>query len=569
MRSRFAKPILVFSVLSWANLAIASDAFVARVMRPDGAVEAIGGDPGKTPLGSLYKLYLYSYLTEEALPETPYTCTGQDPEEIFCCAPRETIGRELAIARSCSPYFSAKRLGVESSSWRTFWSKKVRGVPEWLRELDRLKPGTRVPVEEVLSTLLAVRKNLKHFDAIEKGVMGSVSHGTAKGALAVWGSSLRVKTYTWREDDHPANAGESSLPRVDGLGFTGGFGGWLPDGSAIWVSTVGHGRDSFLSPLSDLVAKHQTPVVSECVEVHFFDRYPVSGIEVDGRALDPAFEGPLAGRIRVKFKNGNSLEFHSDGSLRVDRSGGRISITGKFTMNEYLARVLEREASSRPLEAARAFTVVARTFLLQNSKRGPGCRKIADSSHAQRVSPAPASPGARAIADWSDGLVLNGVDRIRYHSTKSSAHRMGWTDAVRLAKDGDAKDGLGMREILASFYPEGRIEFGMPVEYRCEPDAPTLAWISSQSKRWRPRLDQEQGFEAPSGLKVCRAPEALPLGPVFARIEADEIYVPRSHTRNDEVSIVHEYLHLAFRNHPRGRDEKFIEKMAQALQEDK
>ena len=36
-------------------------------------------------------------------------------------------------------------------------------------------------------------------------------------------------------------------------------------------------------------------------------------------------------------------------------------------------------------------------------------------------------------------------------------------------------------------------------------------------------------------------------------------------TTDDRITVVHEYLHLAFRFHPRGLDEDFVERLAREL----
>jgi hypothetical protein len=43
------------------------------------------------------------------------------------------------------------------------------------------------------------------------------------------------------------------------------------------------------------------------------------------------------------------------------------------------------------------------------------------------------------------------------------------------------------------------------------------------------------------------------------------IRVREWHSREGRVSLIHEYLHLAFRDHPHGQDEIFIERLAQQL----
>ena len=44
-----------------------------------------------------------------------------------------------------------------------------------------------------------------------------------------------------------------------------------------------------------------------------------------------------------------------------------------------------------------------------------------------------------------------------------------------------------------------------------------------------------------------------------------EIRVREWLSREGRVTLIHEYLHLAFRDHPRGRDEAYIEQLAQRL----
>ncbi len=38
-----------------------------------------------TPLGSLWKLYIYARLEDTHQPEQPYQCRGNSPEEVYCC----------------------------------------------------------------------------------------------------------------------------------------------------------------------------------------------------------------------------------------------------------------------------------------------------------------------------------------------------------------------------------------------------------------------------------------------------------------------------------------------------
>lgn len=44
-----------------------------------------------TPLGSLWKLYVYAWLEDTHQPEQPYQCRGNSPEEVYCCQAGESI----------------------------------------------------------------------------------------------------------------------------------------------------------------------------------------------------------------------------------------------------------------------------------------------------------------------------------------------------------------------------------------------------------------------------------------------------------------------------------------------
>jgi len=534
--------ILLFSVLIIPGFVYALGDFTVRVMTPDGQMEQ-QGEQGEslTPLGSLYKLFIYAFLSETGTAELPYTCRGNDPDELFCCRPGEIILRDVALAKSCSPYFSFSRLKLSRTQWKKFWLSKIESSPSWLLEEEKFRPEMKVRVSELLNVLLAIRKNFSTFSRIESATLGTVVFGTAQAALNTWGTTLRVKTFTWR--------GEGTEGKTDSLGFSGGFAGWLPDGSAIWVLHPGHGKDAFVPALKTAVEPHTQVKSAECVRVNFFDKYPIQSAEV----------GPTT---QIKFKNGNTLEFNNDGKLKVERSGGRIRVAGQMPVNEYIARVLDREVETRPLDASRAFAIAIRTYLKQNSKVVAGCMEIADSSHKQRVSPRAPSTEALTIANWSDGLVLDGVEQIRYHSSKEALNRMSWLQAKDLARSG-----FNVKEILKTAYPVGVIKHDGGKPHQCVQNIEASKWISKQSQAWKKRLLSEPGFEEPQKFTICRLPSNS--SRIFSDLQSLEVFAPVLKYSDDEISLLHEYLHLAFRNHPNGRDEVFIEKLARSLQEER
>ncbi|MGV8352487.1 SpoIID/LytB domain-containing protein, partial [Pseudomonas aeruginosa] len=91
------------------------------------------------------------------------------------------------------------------------------------------------------------------------------------------------------------------------------------------------------------------------------------------------------GPQQVLFANGNRLDIASAGDLFLQRVDGVPRLVARVSREEYVARVLEREASAQPKEAARALAVTIRTYLLQNAAPRGEFLAIDDSSQRQRV----------------------------------------------------------------------------------------------------------------------------------------------------------------------------------------
>ena len=75
----------------------------------------------KTPLGSLWKLFIYTYNKENSLSSSPYRCKGNLNQEIFCCKKGESIDEDDALAKSCGLFFSPSRLQISKKKWKDFW----------------------------------------------------------------------------------------------------------------------------------------------------------------------------------------------------------------------------------------------------------------------------------------------------------------------------------------------------------------------------------------------------------------------------------------------------------------
>ena len=107
-----------------------------------------------TPLGSTWKLFVYAYAVDKQLPDTPYQCTGGNPEEKYCCDKGGSIRRDKALLQSCGLYFQPQRLGITEQDWRYYWY--LQRAPLWLTELNNVREDTVLPVRDVLWALQQV-----------------------------------------------------------------------------------------------------------------------------------------------------------------------------------------------------------------------------------------------------------------------------------------------------------------------------------------------------------------------------------------------------------------------------
>jgi uncharacterized protein YfaQ (DUF2300 family) len=298
------------------------------------------------------------------------------------------------------------------------------------------------------------------------------------------------------------------------------------------------------------------PDDSGCVAVDYFARYPIARVLPEhGAAAVP--DGPLDGRYRVAFADGQWLAIESHGELRLQHdAAGRAHIRGRLGLNDYVARVVDREGDAREAAAAQALAVTARSYLMQQAELQRGCWRIADASTTQRVAPRPPSAAARRAADWTDSLVLIDVP-VQYHLDRAAPARMGWRDAVALSRRG-----LPFDAILARSWPGATLtSFLSPLGGDCRPLPAAQAWIDAHAATWARALAGEPGFEPPARVAVC----ALRAGRPYADARRDRLYVDGLRTQEDRIALAHEYLHLAFAHHPRGEDEAFIEARARAL----
>ena len=485
----------------------------------------------QTPLGSVWKLFVYAWLVDTGAHESPYECRGQSKEEVYCCTAGGKIGRDQALVKSCGLYFEPARLGIAGAEWRTYW--QARQAPQWLLDLPSLQPSTRVAVVDLLRMLAVMPAQ----DQARRVLLDVVlnAHGNVVGEL---GGRLRVKTWSWLGDQDPASR-------------QGGFAGWTVDGSPIWAGGRGTSQRvlrNYGGALASVLPVDWPADAGRCVEVGLFSRYPIGRVLTgDGVVAD----GPLQGDYRVEFANGNQLAIHSDGELFLLKD----KLVARLDREEYVARVLQREAKSEPVEAAKALAIAIRTYLLQNATRNGDCLSIDDSSNRQRVAPRPASAESRNIAAWTADLVLAG-STVTYHSDQPGPDKLAWQQAVEQANAGQRYDA-----ILLHAYPRASLSrWDNPVA-SCEALPAAQDWLQKQRRGWRPKLESETGYNEVSTFAVCK----LAFGRPFVDRERQRIYVRGVLSLQDRLDLTHEYLHLAFEAHPNGQDETYIEGLARHL----
>lgn len=502
------------------------------------------------PLGSLWKLFVHVYATDTGVDMPDYHCAGRIPDEVYCCDPGQSIDADAALAQSCGLLFAPARLVLARGAWQAYWRRllgtSLRGELAWLDDPARLGPERQVRLGALLRVLGAIPPASR--ERAEAALLRVVLDGRGAGSVRWFGNRLRVKTFTWHRPGRPGRPNER----------LGGAAGWLADGTPIWFG----GDDSSSGIIkrwapqlaASLALQQRTGGDSGCVLVDFFARYPVA--RLDGPA-GPARAGTLSGRHVVRFENGQRLAFSSTGDMTVARGAdGKIRIQGRFGVNDYVARVLDREADATRTEAAKALAVAARTYLAQNARPLAGCQHIADSSATQRVSPNPPSAPALAVARWTDQLVLEGA-QVRYHRDLAGADVLAWTEAREQARNGAAFDA-----ILAHAYPRASLTIGGVGGQRCRRLHPNEAWLARMLPRWERVLLREPGYERPPQLPtVC----ALDVGAPYSEQARGRVFMRPLATREDRITLAHEYIHIALRRHPRGQDERYVEGLARRL----
>ncbi|MGN6581998.1 MAG: DUF2300 domain-containing protein [Bordetella sp.] len=496
----------------------------------------------QTPLGSVWKLFVYAYLVDRHIAAPDYDCGGGNKEEVYCCTAGGSIDRDHALIQSCGLFFDPARLRLDTAGWREYW--RARKAPAWLADLRGLQPERRVSVASLLQALASIPARTR--DATADTLVSVITSGHGQGAVTYYGGLLRVKTWT--------------MPTAAG-GYQGGAAGWLADGTPVWLGGPGGSRNVLINAaprLAPRIARARVPDDEACVAVNFFARYAIRkvlgpGIGDDGEVLSMR----LRGNYTVVFENGNRLAINSRGEMRITPDkDGRPQIVGRFGLNDYVARVVQREGDTVQPEAARALAVVARSYLVQQAGRERGCYLIDDSSRTQRVLPRNPGAAARAAADFTDSLVLAGAP-VQFHRDQAAPNQMSWLAAKQAARGGAAFDA-----ILAATWPKATLtSFMSSLAGDCLSVAGADDWLRREAPIWARQLAGRAGYETPPLPAVCEASSGRP----YADAGRNRVYIYRLDTEEDRIALTHEYLHLAFEHHPRGVDEAFIEHTARQL----
>lgn len=543
--------LLAYGMPVYAEQAWRQAWWLASQLPQQNSVRWLVGDvntaPKKVPLGSLWKLFVYQYEIDNGLPDKLYQCRAGKQAAVgdeYCCSKDETIGRDVALARSCGAYFEPKRLQIDAKSWQRYWQKQVPTVP-WLHALERMQPQTQSSVQEILTSLNS--SSPSSVAQSRQALLGRLLQPQWSGVLPSLGGAYRFKTFTWQ---HPQYAGA----------YFGGGAGWLADGTVFWLGGTGSSRDVWLKAAPTLaqrlpVGEHALQKFDEaCVSVHYFKRYPIEKIALLGQPNLKVQSGTLRGLYAVKFSNGNALQLQSSGELSLINKQGKPQVWGKLGLQEYISRVIDREADASKTEAAKALSIAARSYVFQNARFHQGCWQIDDDSRTQRVSPNPASLAAKTVATMTEDLTLTGSP-IYYHQNKSAANTLNWQLATEQAALGE-----NYLAILHNAYPNASWRLNNQAQ-QCQRLPQAEQYLQQNMPEVLHNTRDMAGFEPVSDLKICR----LDYGNPYSDQQTLSMFVRDWRSENDRITLWHEYLHLALRYHPNGSNEALIEAKAKQL----
>lgn len=491
----------------------------------------------KTPLGSLWKLFTYAYLLDSNQTIPDYQCTGNSVEEKFCCEKGGRIDMDKALIKSCGLFFSQSRVQIDSLKWNEYWGK-LQGHNRWLLDYKNLNADTEVPLIDLLMSLKQMRVVIQDKERLENTLSRITISGTGKQGLKSLGTALKFKTFSWKKN--------------------GGMAGWGPDGKVFFVSSTGKSSEvlkEWSEEISGLTGVGNKNKSNFKVKVKFFERYPIKDITNVKQSL-PAQVGVLDGEYEVAFENGNRIRFFSQKEIRLHNVASKNYLSGEFSVDEYVARVIDREISADPEEAAKAFSILIRTYLINNSQKSFNKYEISDSSRYQRVSISRPSKKALKIAEWGHDLILKNTPDLTYHSSEEGKHKLSWAKANMLAQGGS-----DFLEILKTHYKLDNLALVNDSDDQCLRINVLEDWINKNKKKWKKVLFEIKGFTMPDDVKVCQSNN----GKQYSDLEKNRIFLNYQNQTEDLITAAHEFLHIAYKNHSRTNNEDEIEQLAKRI----
>jgi hypothetical protein len=120
----------------WRSRAIA-------VLEPDAVARASRCPDLQTPLGSLWKLFVYAWLVDTGAREPAYECRGQSKEEVYCCTAGGKIERDQALVKSCGLYFEPARWAFPAPIGEPIGRRDRRRNGCWIYRRCSPPPGSR------------------------------------------------------------------------------------------------------------------------------------------------------------------------------------------------------------------------------------------------------------------------------------------------------------------------------------------------------------------------------------------------------------------------------------------
>lgn len=530
------------------------------------------------PLGSTWKLFVYAYLVQTQATEKDYVCADQNKNlgDEYCCLPGASINRDTALAQSCGAYFSAKRLQITQDKWKRWLDSDFKQAPGWLQNISQMQAATLVPVNSLLQVLegMPLASQISARNALIKVSLQTGLETT----LADLGTGIRFKTWSWFDQKNAvASSAQSNIKNKISANETGprigGGVGWLPNGRAFWWGAAGTSKTSLLQHHAWIAKTLQLNQFNStlsawqnqqaCVKLKFFNAYPVKKVSVilsSPGKKQVAPEGVLSGKnYFVEFENGQAISFVGSPEQRLFYTANNSQkpvIEGRFLLEDYVARVIEREGQVNFTVASQALAVGARTWVVQNSPIRDGCYITIDDSKAQRVLASPASKGAKKATLFTQDLVIAG-DAVRYHQSLEKPNVFAWSSAVLLTQQNPT---IGFDNLLFKTYPHATLT-GLYSELDCTHLVAAETWLKNNTHKWRSQLNPVMGFQAPENFTVCQIQNGL----ATSDQRRLRIYIQGWGKLEHRLSLIHEYLHLAFKNHPNGHDEVLIEKLARQL----